>query len=95
MNLIHNGTATSIAAAASVQSAAATMRETVLQAIRAASFAGLTREEIERQTGLAGNSVRPRVSELLAAGAITPSGEIRRTASNRPAEVLVAVESMP
>lgn len=93
--MIHNGTTTSIAAAASVQGAAATMRETILRAIRAASFAGLTREEIERQTGLQGNTVRPRVSELLAEGSITPSGEIRRTKSNRPVEVLVAVESMP
>lgn len=93
--MIHNGTPTSFAAGAMIQGSAATMRETILQAIRAASFAGLTREEIERQTGLQGNTVRPRVSELLAAGAITPSGEIRRTASNRPAEVLVAVESMP
>lgn len=93
--MIHNGTTTSIAAATSVQGSAATMRQTILGAIRAASFAGLTREEIELKTGLPGNTVRARCIELLATNCIAPSGEIRRTASGRPAEVLVAVESMP
>jgi hypothetical protein len=86
--MIHNGTATSIAAAESVRGTAATDRQRVLDAIRAADIHGLTRDEVERVTGLTGNSVRPRVAELLAAGTIEEAGEIRRTASGRAAKVL-------
>lgn len=93
--MIHNNTPTSMAAADSVQPHVESLRDRVLAAIRAAGFCGLTRDEAERATGLAGNTVRPRISELLAAGHIVPSGEIRRTKSNRPAEVLVAVENEP
>lgn len=86
--MIHNGTTTSIAAAESVRSTAATDRQRVLDAIRAAGIHGLTREQIEVTTGLTGNSVRPRVAELLAARTIEEAGEIRRTSTGRAAKVL-------
>jgi predicted transcriptional regulator len=88
MSLIHNGTQTSIAAAEHAQSGAAVARQRILEAIRAASIHGLTREQIEVATGLSGNTCRPRVSELLAAGTIEEAGEIRRTTSGRAAKVL-------
>lgn len=88
MTLIHNHTATSIAAAESVRGTAATDRQRILEAIRAASIHGMTREQIEVATGLSGNTVRPRCAELLAAGTIEEAGEIRRTTSGRAAKVL-------
>lgn len=88
MSLIHNGTQTSIAAAESVRSTAATDRQRILEAVRAAGIHGMTREQIEVATGLTGNTVRPRVAELLAAGTIEEAGEIRRTTSGRAAKVL-------
>lgn len=86
--MIHNHTATSIAAAASIQRTAATDRQRVLDAIASAGIHGMTREQVEVHTGLTGNSVRPRVAELLAAGTIEEAGEIRRTSTGRAARVL-------
>jgi len=86
--MIHNGTATSIAAAESIRGTAATDRQRVLDAIRAAGIHGLTREEIEAATGLSGNTVRPRVDKLMTDGLIEEAGEIRRTSTGRPAKVL-------
>lgn len=82
----HNGTPTSIDAADGLVDAS-TLRATVLEAIRAATN-GLTREELEGVTGLSGNTVRPRVWELMRAGRITESGR-RPSASGRAAAVLV------
>jgi response regulator of citrate/malate metabolism len=83
-----NGTTTSKAAAKSVD--AATLRACVLETIEAAA-AGLTREEIEAATGLSGNTVRPRVWELVHAGLVAECGT-RRTASGRAAAVMVRVK---
>lgn len=88
MTLIHNGTTTSIEAAESVRSTAATDRQRILDSIRSAGIHGMTREQIEVATGLTGNTVRPRCAELLAAGTIEEAGEIRRTKSGRAAKVL-------
>lgn len=93
--MIHNGTATSIAAAESIRGTAATDRQRVLERIRAAGIHGLTREQIEVATGLSGNSVRPRVAELIAAGTIEEAGEIRRTSTGRAARVLTIVQAEP
>ncbi len=83
----HNQTSTSIAAAHELTDAV-TLRERVYDAIAAAP-AGLTREELERVTGLSGNTVRPRVWELVRAGRITTCGT-RPTTSGRRAAVLIA-----
>jgi hypothetical protein len=93
--MIHNGTATSIAAAESKRGSAATDRQRVLDAIRAAGIHGLTREQIEVATALTGNTVRPRVAELIAAGTIEEAGELRRTTTGRAARVLSVVPAMP
>lgn len=85
----HNGTPTSIDAADGLVDPS-TLRATVLEAIRRAPN-GLTREELEGVTGLSGNTVRPRVWELMRAGRITACG-CRRTASGRAAVVLVCVQ---
>ena len=84
-----NGTATSKAAAKAVPDAAK-LRACVLAAIADAA-AGLTREEIEAATGLSGNTVRPRVWELVRAGIVKPEG-VRKTQSGRAAAVIVRVK---
>jgi len=84
-----NGTQTSIAAAKAVPDAA-TLRSCVLSAIVDAAN-GLTREEIEAATGLNGNTVRPRVWELVRAGLVEPRG-VRKTQSGRAAAVMVRVK---
>jgi Fic family protein len=84
-----NGTDTSKAAAKAVPDAAR-LRACVLETIEAAS-AGLTREEIEAATGLSGNTVRPRVWELVRAGLVEPRG-VRKTQSGRAAAVMVRVK---
>ncbi len=90
------GSATSAAAAASHSASdAATMRARVLAYIRSRGIHGATRLEIQDALGMSGDTVRPRVCELIARGLIETSGEIRRTASGRPSEVLVAREGEP
>jgi hypothetical protein len=86
----HNGTPTSIDAADGLVDAS-TLRATVLEAIKQAPN-GLTREELEKATGLSGNTVRPRVWELLHDGRIMQAGT-RPTASGRAAAVLVVKEA--
>lgn len=62
----------------------------ILAALDAAGPAGLTREEVESETGISGNSVRPRLRKLIDDGfvAVDPA-RTRATRSNRRAEVLV------
>jgi predicted ArsR family transcriptional regulator len=91
MDLPHNGTSTSIAAAESKTGSAHTDRLTIYQAIKAAGIDGLTRDEIAERTGLNPNSVRPRVVELIKLGAIEEAGEQRHTATGRAAKVLTVV----
>jgi hypothetical protein len=90
----HNGRPTSIAAAASVADRVATQRLAVLGVI-AATPHGLTREEIADALHLGGDTVRPRVWELMGnnghGAQIRESGERRKTRSGRNAEVLVAL----
>jgi hypothetical protein len=62
----------------------------VFDAIRSAGRDGMTRDEIELATNLAGNCVRPRVWQLMKRGLIKPNGLTRKTASGRKAEILVA-----
>jgi hypothetical protein len=93
------GSTTSRQAAVAIVDHAAAQRELVMQHIRAAGVHGLTRKEIEAATGLSGDSVRPRCWELLGNGGhpvrLAISDEVRRTASGRPCEVLLALEFAP
>lgn len=63
----HNGTSTSRAAAHVVEATgkATTDRARVLECIKQAGERGITRADIGAQTGLRGDTVRPRVYELL------------------------------
>ena len=78
---------TSKAAGQAVELKADSLRAMVFVTIR--RFGGLTDAEIQRETGLDGNTERPRRRELEQAGLIKPSGT-RKTASGRQAVVWVA-----
>lgn len=91
LNLPHNGTATSIAAAESVAPVRAkTLRSAVLAFIQARGEIGATREEIEHFLDVSGNAIRPRVWELIMAGEVRGTDKTRKTTCGRAAEVLVA-----
>lgn len=101
--LPHNGTSTSRAAAVGAQASgqASTDRERVLRAIQAAGERGITRSDICHQLGLSGDTVRPRVWELMGNGSgqavheslIAEQGErIPDCGGRRMQAVLVAVE---
>ena len=84
----HNGSPTSIAAAASVSGAIAnTLRGKVFAAIECSKH-GLTREECSEATGIRLATVCARVNELLKVGKLHTVGT-RPTTSKRQAAVLV------
>lgn len=85
----HNGTPTSIAAADSITESADTLRARVLAYVVSRGAMGATREEIEVGTGIGGNTVRPRVRELIRDLRLVESGLMRSTCSGRLAVVLV------
>lgn len=86
------GSATSLAASIDAKALAIDARARVFACINAAGIHGRTRQEIEGETGLDGNTVRPRVAELIVRDLIRPSGDIRRSPTGRACEVLVAKE---
>lgn len=94
-NAPHNGTRTSRAAALDIDNSRYRQCDQIHAAVLGSALAGMTREEIQKATGLSGDTVRPRVLELLEAGRLVNAGELRRTSSGRMAEVLLAVEAMP
>ena len=81
---------TSNEAARSIEPHRGDLRERVFQAI-AARAEGATAQEMEALTGLAGNTIRPRLVELYEANRIRRSGEKRRTKSGRRAEVWIVL----
>ena len=88
----HNGTVTSHLASESVKCAVERQQERILEFIRARGQRGATREEIELSLRMAGNSVRPRCSELLKRGTINLSADKRPTHAGRDAQVLIVCE---
>lgn len=84
------GSQTSLAAAQRMRYSARDLRALVFAAVHRAGIHGLTRQEIEAETGLAGNTVRPRVLELIHRGLVTTSDEVRPSTSHRSCEVLVS-----
>ena len=76
--IAHNGTATSIAAAERIRPDAHTMRALVLEAIAAAGYAGLTRDEVAAKLDMNPNTVRPRCVELRRRGKIIDTDRKRR-----------------
>lgn len=90
--LIFSNPTTSYAAARKIRGEPAKSQRTMIfEKIKAAGVNGLTRDQIEHETGIGGDSVRPRIKELKAEHRVTESGEQRATGSGRAAMVLVAV----
>jgi hypothetical protein len=81
---------TSLAARGSIERHLTSLRGKVYRAVLRSGSRGLTREQIERKTGLSGNCARPRCVELISLRLLVPSGELRCTKSGRKAEVLIA-----
>ncbi len=90
----HNGTETSRAAASQIREHAPILRQRILDYIRDRGVNGATADEIEVATGLAGNTVRPRLCELR--GGLEPqildSHLTRKTRTGRQAVVYIAKE---
>lgn len=83
----HSGGDASRDAAADIRPHVAKLRARVLAYLASCGQAGATRAEIESGTGLAGNTVRPRVVELLEHKAIRVDG-FKRNERGRKVEVL-------
>lgn len=81
---------TSQDAARSVARRSGALKNRALDAIKNAGTAGLTADECAAVLGESVLSIRPRFSELLGAGLIRETGQRRRNASGKMADVLVA-----
>ena len=89
--LPHSGKETSLEAAESMSSKAGAIREQVYQFIKRCGDYGCTRDEIEAYTGYAGNTVRPRVWELVKRKRVVECADTRLTRAGRKAEILRVV----
>lgn len=87
----HNATATSRKAAESMKHRRETQQERIVEFLRARGPRGATREELEINLKINGNSLRPRMKELEQQGVVKNSGNKRPTLSGRDAEVFVYV----
>lgn len=83
----HNGTRTSVDAAHDIKPHVPKLRSDVLLVLVARGAEGATAQEIEKATGLPGNTVRPRLVELRENGTVRDSGRKRSTDSGRLAVV--------
>ena len=83
----HNGTETSKAAARSIAPRMNPMRMVILAALLRVDDQGATADEIERRTGMTGNSVRPRLVEMETLMWVVRDGDTRETRSGRPASI--------
>ena len=81
---------TSREAAETIEPKAATLRRMVLDFIRGQGEHGATRQEIEAGLVMSGNTVRPRVCELMEMGLVVETDITRNTPSGRRAFVLRA-----
>ena len=82
----HNGSETSKAAARSIAPRMNPMRMLILRVLMRAPW-GMTADEIERCTGMTGNSIRPRLVEMETLMWVVRDGDTRETRSGRPASV--------
>lgn len=85
------GSDTSYAAARSMDGPAASIRERVFQAIKAAGANGVTSDQLEATMGRH-QTISARVRELSLLGRIMDTGRRRATRSGRKARVYVAKE---
>ena len=81
---------TSVEAAKNIGPVVPRLQKLVLETV-AKHPAGVTREEIEALTGLDGNTVRPRVRELLDEGKLAIAPYTGRTKHGNRCDVLLAV----
>lgn len=87
----HNGTVTSIAAAAGAQKTKPTTSEAIFRFVFVRGETGATREEIAEGLHLPIQTVCARVSEMLAERDLQNSpSRIRKTKSGRAAQVIIA-----
>ena len=84
--------ATSRASAQRIKTHAPSLRDRVRAAFRDARERGLTDQEGQQQSGIVGDSWRPRRCELVQAGKLRDSGQRRRTASGDFAVVWVEAD---
>jgi len=80
---------TSFDAAKAIEPASGTLRAAVLFCILNSGEQGLTDEEIQNSLSMNPSTQRPRRVELVKAGLIRDSGQIRKTSSGRNAVVWV------
>lgn len=78
---------TSAEAAAAIAGESSILRERAYTAIQASGQRGLTADEVAAAIGRDRLAVRPRLTELAASGRIEPTGERRKNASGRSADV--------
>lgn len=81
------GSATSQAAATSINGSAANLRNTVLSTIRAAGAHGMTCDEVEVALSMRHQTASARIRELFLRNQIFDSTRRRRTRSNHTAVV--------
>lgn len=89
---------TSLRAAVAVKPRVEQYRQRVLEAVQRAAVAGrhgLTREELEVRLGMDGNTLQPRVWELVNAGLLVDTGVRRRNRSGRHAAVMGPANNPP
>ncbi len=91
MNIVHNGTATSIAAARALAPRVGTIRERVYQYILNEGVHGATADEVEDALKMSGNTVRPRILELRKSEHLFDSQLTRPTKSGQQAVVWSAM----
>lgn len=87
----HSNQTTSRKAALTVAPRAGSQRWRVLTAIFNAGETGITRDELEARLGLSGNTIRPRVRELLDGGFAKETDRTRRTRANADSIVLTCL----
>lgn len=87
MRLKHNTRSTSIAAAIA-NLPIRNLQQRKILAFLGSKKRGATRDEIELETGLSGNAVRPRTLELIELGHIRETAKVRKTRAGRDAYVL-------
>lgn len=83
----HNGTTTSAIAARAIAPEVARLELAVLRGI-AALGGDATRDQLERELKMPGNTVRPRVATLISRGLVARTEQTRPTPSGRAAEVV-------
>lgn len=87
---LSNSTPTSDAAARAIEPKRPRLWWTIFRALQN-NPAGLTAEELEGVTGMAGNTIRPRLVELCETQLVTKTERTRKTRRGHDAVVYVAV----